>query len=47
VLDDLIASKAPGLAVFFENWREKLVWQRKSDGRFFYVRELDDGKTSC
>jgi urea transport system permease protein len=43
VLDDLIASKATGLAVFFENWREKLVWQRKSDGRFFYVRELDDG----
>jgi hypothetical protein len=29
--------------VFFENWREKLVWQRKSDGRFFYIRELDDG----
>ncbi len=43
VLDDLIASKAPGLAVFFESWREKLVWQRQSDGRFFYVRELDDG----
>ncbi|WP_394688774.1 urea ABC transporter permease subunit UrtB [Hoeflea sp.] len=43
VLDDLIASKAAGLDVFFESWREKLVWQRKSDGRFFYIRELDDG----
>jgi hypothetical protein len=30
VLEDLIASNAPGLDVFFENWREKLVWQRKA-----------------
>jgi urea transport system permease protein len=41
VLDDLAASQAPGLERFLENWREKLVWQRESDGRFFYVRELE------
>ncbi|WP_422370653.1 urea ABC transporter permease subunit UrtB [Hoeflea sp.] len=41
VLDDLAASKAPGLERFLENWREKLVWRRDSDGRFFYVRELE------
>jgi urea transport system permease protein len=41
ILDALVASGASGLDVFLEGWREKLVWQRKSDGRFFFVRALE------
>tara|TARA_R110002020_G_scaffold50963_5_gene144454 strand:- start:2276 stop:4225 length:1950 start_codon:yes stop_codon:yes gene_type:complete len=44
VLEALVQSQAPGLAVFLEKWREKELWQRKSDGRFFYVSKADGGK---
>tara|TARA_R110002020_G_scaffold34066_29_gene103878 strand:- start:37648 stop:39597 length:1950 start_codon:yes stop_codon:yes gene_type:complete len=44
VLEELVASRLPGVAVFLEKWREKEVWQRNADGRFFFVGEADDGK---
>ena len=44
VLDALVASQLPGVAVFLEKWREKELWQRKSDGRFFLVQKADGGK---
>lgn len=43
VLDKLVASGLPGVAVFLEHWREKKLWQRKTDGRFFFIEERDDG----
>ena len=44
VLDALVASKLPSVAVFLEKWREKDLWQRESDGRFFFVEKADGGK---
>jgi len=41
VLEDLVDSQLPSVAVFLENWREKGVWQRRSDGRFFFVKPAD------
>ena len=44
VLEALVESKLPAVAVFLEKWREKDLWQRKSDGRFFFVKKADGGK---
>ncbi|MDP2731798.1 MAG: urea ABC transporter permease subunit UrtB, partial [Hoeflea sp.] len=44
VLEALATSQSPGVAVFLEKWREKQLWQRKADGRFFYVEKADGGK---
>ena len=44
VLDALVESQLPGVAVLLEKWREKELWQRKSDGRFFIVENADGGK---
>lgn len=44
VLDALVASQLPGVAVFLEKWREKDLWQRESDGRFFFVEKADGGQ---
>ena len=44
VLQALIDSKLPQVQDFLERWREKEVWQRKSDKLFFYA-ETDDKKT--
>ena len=44
VLEALAASGAPSVAVFLEKWREKELWQREADGRFFFVEEADDDK---
>ena len=41
VLEDLVDSQLPSVAVFLENWRERGVWQRKSDGRFYFVKPAD------
>ena len=38
VLDALVASGLSSVAVFLEKWREKELWQRKADGRFFLSR---------
>ena len=44
VLAALVDSQAPGLAVFLEKWREKELWQRTSDGRFFFVEKAEGGQ---
>ncbi|MDZ7603246.1 MAG: urea ABC transporter permease subunit UrtB, partial [Hoeflea sp.] len=44
VLEDLVDSQLPSVAVFLEQWRERGVWQRKSDGRFFFVKKTDNGQ---
>ncbi|WP_110031768.1 urea ABC transporter permease subunit UrtB [Hoeflea marina] len=44
VLDALVASKLPSVSSFLEKWREKEVWQRKDDGRFFFARPADGGQ---
>ncbi|MDP2122504.1 MAG: urea ABC transporter permease subunit UrtB [Hoeflea sp.] len=44
VLEELVDSQLPSVAVFLEQWREKGVWQRKSDGRFFFVKKTDNGQ---
>ncbi len=44
VLEDLVGSQLPAVPVFLEKWREKEVWQRESDGRFFFVENAADGK---
>lgn len=44
VLEALVDSQLPAVAVFLEKWREKELWQRKSDGRFFLVEKADGGK---
>jgi urea transport system permease protein len=44
VLEDLVDSQLPAVPVFLEKWREKEVWQRESDGRFFFVEDATDGK---
>ena len=43
VLDVLVASGLPEVTVFLEHWREKLVFQRASDGLFVYATETKDG----
>ena len=45
VLDVLVESGLPEVPVFLERWREKQVFQRASDGLFFYAVETDDGYT--
>jgi len=45
VLDVLVASGLPEVPVFLERWREKLVFQRGTDGSFFYAVETEDGYT--
>ena len=37
VLDDLASSGLSGTADFLEKWRNKDLWVRKEDGRFFYT----------
>lgn len=44
VLEALVASNLPSVAVFLEKWREKELWQREADGRFFFVEKADDGQ---
>ncbi|MDP3525435.1 MAG: urea ABC transporter permease subunit UrtB, partial [Hoeflea sp.] len=44
VLEELVDSQLPSVAVFLEQWRERGVWQRKSDGRFFFVKKTDNGQ---
>jgi urea transport system permease protein len=44
VLETILDSHSPEAPVFLEQWREKNVWMRKSDGLFFFV-ETDDKKT--
>ncbi|GFE63209.1 urea ABC transporter permease subunit UrtB [Litoreibacter roseus] len=41
VIEDLIASGLPSVPGFLEEWREKNVWVRKSDGLFFYADTVD------
>ncbi|TNC72180.1 urea ABC transporter permease subunit UrtB [Rubellimicrobium roseum] len=43
VLDRLVDSGLPEVPVFLERWQGKEVWQRKSDGLFFYAEEDGDG----
>ena len=45
VIEALAASSLPGVPRFLEEWREKNVWQRKSDGLFFYVTGNGDPYT--
>jgi len=40
-LDDLVASGAPQVTTFLEQWAEKNVW-RSSEGTFFIATEEDD-----
>jgi len=44
VLEVLATSDLPAVPVFLEKWREKGVWQRKSDGRFFFIEKADGGQ---
>ena len=44
VLEALVESQLPSVAVFLEKWREKELWQRKADGRFFYIEKRDGGE---
>ena len=37
VIDDLVALGTPEVGTFLERWRAKEVYQRGSDGQFFYV----------
>lgn len=39
VLDALIASELEAVPEFLQNWRDKNVWMRQSDKRFFYVMD--------
>ncbi len=41
-LDALIASRHPAVSTFLEKWRDRDVWQRKSDGLFFLARPEGD-----
>jgi urea transport system permease protein len=41
-LDDLIASGAPQVIDFLEQWQDKGVWQRNADGVFFFATEAGD-----
>ncbi len=43
VLEVLVASGLPEVPQFLERWQEKLVFQRASDGLFFYAEETDTG----
>ena len=43
VLDVLVESGLPEVPGFLERWQNKEVWQRTSDGLFFYVTETDGG----
>jgi urea transport system permease protein len=43
VLDVLVESGLPEVPVFLERWQNKEVWQRESDGLFFYASETDGG----
>ncbi len=38
-LEDLAASGAPQVSDFLEQWEDKGVWQRTSDGMFFFATE--------
>ena len=39
VLDDLVSLAPPGTTRFLQLWQNKEVWQRQTDGLFFYVEE--------
>lgn len=43
VLDVLVESGLPEVPGFLERWQNKEVWQRTSDGLFFYATETDGG----
>jgi len=43
VLEALVDSGLPSVAVFLEKWREKDLWQREADGRFFFIEKRDGG----
>ncbi|MFK7903086.1 MAG: urea ABC transporter permease subunit UrtB, partial [Nitratireductor sp.] len=38
VLKELSQSGLENVQVFLENWRQKNIWMRKTDGLFFYVQ---------
>ncbi len=42
VLEDLVASGLPSVPVFLERWQGKEVWQRDTDGLFFYAEKQED-----
>lgn len=39
VIDDLVASGLPQAQTFLERWAGREVWQRETDGLFFYAEE--------
>ncbi|WP_422072157.1 urea ABC transporter permease subunit UrtB [Tranquillimonas rosea] len=41
-VDDLVASGLPAVAPFLTRWQDKEVWQRTSDGLFFFAEETGD-----
>jgi urea transport system permease protein len=43
VLDVLVDSGLPEVTGFLERWQGREVWQRTSDGLFFYATETDTG----
>ncbi len=43
VLGVLVDSGLPEVPQFLEKWQEKLVYQRESDGLFFYAEETESG----
>nr|WP_246082437.1 urea ABC transporter permease subunit UrtB [Rubellimicrobium rubrum] len=43
VLDQLVDSGLPEVPQFLERWQGKEVWQRASDGLFFYAEEDGEG----
>jgi urea transport system permease protein len=43
VLGQLVDSGLPEVPQFLERWQERLVYQRVSDGLFFYAEETDSG----
>ena len=42
-IDRLVASDLPEVPLFLQRWQERLVYQRESDGLFFYVTETPTG----
>ncbi|ROU00323.1 urea ABC transporter permease subunit UrtB [Histidinibacterium lentulum] len=42
LLADISASGAPETATFLERYRDREVWQRLSDGRFYYAEDTGD-----
>jgi len=45
-IDALAGSGLPAARTVLENWRDKELWQRESDGRFFFVEEAGEDTLS-